>query len=157
MKAKGAGFKHDTMCKICKNPHPNRGVLQPCGFCKNAIHFQCLQTKFTVKAPEPEDEETFMCHNCIQYVLARRARAEKRRLDKLGETDAEVRNPKPDIVPEAKQLIRGKEYECVIAQARQAADLVELLRDGKLRLDQQLHATKTGDARRSLIARLTEE
>jgi hypothetical protein len=71
---------HPDICFVCKN---KGGDLYACEFCDNSEHLACVQAKVTIRDPEPDDE--FMCHRCIQTVMARRARAEKRRLQKLDE------------------------------------------------------------------------
>ncbi len=72
--------KHTNICFFCKTEGPD--VLH-CEFCINSEHMGCLKSKVSIRDLEPDDE--FMCHRCIQTVLARRARAERRRLDKLNE------------------------------------------------------------------------
>ncbi len=71
---------HLHICVLCKNRGDD---VNFCEFCSNAEHLACVQSKVTIRDPEPDD--AFMCHSCIQTVLARRARAEKRRLQKLDE------------------------------------------------------------------------
>ena len=72
--------EHLDICFLCKTKGDD---VFNCEFCANSEHLGCLKSKVTIRDPEPEDE--FMCHRCIQTVLARRARAEKRRLEKLNE------------------------------------------------------------------------
>jgi hypothetical protein len=72
---------HPDICFVCKNKGGDD--LYFCEFCENAEHLSCVQSKVTIRDPEPDDE--FMCHRCIQTVMARRARAERRRLQKLEE------------------------------------------------------------------------
>eukprot|EP00979_Chaetoceros_neogracilis_P014737 scaffold4843_cov266-Chaetoceros_neogracile.AAC.19 len=71
--------EHLNICMLCKTQDDK--VLN-CEFCTNSEHLGCLKSKVTIRDPEPDDE--FMCHRCVQTVLARRSRAEKRRLDKLN-------------------------------------------------------------------------
>lgn len=71
---------HLNICFACKNKGSD---LYFCEFCENAEHLSCVQSRVTIRDPEPDDE--FMCHRCIQTVMARRSRAEKRRLQKLDE------------------------------------------------------------------------
>jgi len=68
---------HQDFCVVCKS---QEGVKYCCEFCPQTNHMQCLKSKVNVKEPKLEDD--FMCHSCIQRSLARRARAEKRRLAK---------------------------------------------------------------------------
>ena len=79
-----------------------------------------------------------MCHKCMGVILARRVRAEKRRLEKLYPGVDE-----PLAIEEAKMqdqqellrgLVPGREFECVAAQGRLVEDLSEMLRDAKARL-----------------------
>jgi hypothetical protein len=72
--------EHLNICFLCKTE--GEDVLH-CEFCMNSEHLGCVKSKVTIQDPEPDDD--FMCHRCIQTVLARRARAEKRRLEKLNE------------------------------------------------------------------------
>ncbi len=72
---------HLNICFVCKNKGGDD--LYYCEFCENAEHLSCVQSKVTIREIEEDDE--FMCHRCIQYVVARRVRAEKRRLRKLDE------------------------------------------------------------------------
>ena len=69
--------EHSDMCFICKKTH---GIIYCCEFCKNVSHLECLKERVTIRDPEPDDD--FMCHHCIQKIMARRSRAEKRRLMK---------------------------------------------------------------------------
>lgn len=72
------------ICFVCKN----RGGddLFFCEFCENSEHLSCVQTKVAIRDPETDDG--FMCHKCIQTVVTRRGRAERRRQQKLEEAIA---------------------------------------------------------------------
>ena len=84
--------------------------------------------------------------------MARRNRAEKRRLEKLGIINpVAVLQRQKEVVKERKELVEGNEYECVLEQGRQAADLVEMLREAKIRLEQAGHTAKASEARRAAI------
>lgn len=72
--------EHLDICFLCKTPGED---VYHCEFCVNSEHLNCVKSKVTIQDPDPDDD--FMCHRCIQTVLARRARAEKRRLEKLNE------------------------------------------------------------------------
>jgi hypothetical protein len=72
--------EHLNICFFCKTKSDD---VFHCEFCANSEHMGCLKSKITILDLEPDDE--FMCHRCIQTVLARRARAERRRLEKLNE------------------------------------------------------------------------
>lgn len=78
--------KHSGICFICKgteNDHTNRALLN-CEYCSKSEHLNCLKQKVRIR--DPDDNDEFMCHRCIQTVMSRRARAEKRRLQKLDES-----------------------------------------------------------------------
>ena len=104
--------------------------------------------KFTLKPPEPEDD--FMCHRCCQYILARRARAEKRRLDKekllggdpnrLALVETQEQTPK-----------EGNEYTDLAAKGQETSELIELLQDARLRLLQSIETTKINNVRRRIM------
>jgi len=71
---------HPEVCFLCKEG----GNLHYCEFCSNSEHLKCVQSKINLKDLECDDD--FMCHRCIQAVMSRRARAEKRRLRKRDES-----------------------------------------------------------------------
>ncbi|KAL7558781.1 hypothetical protein ACA910_018285 [Epithemia clementina (nom. ined.)] len=142
------------LCPLCKTGPSDISPLVLCCFCPNSFHFNCLLQRYTVKEPEPDD--AIMCHACIGVVISRRVRAEKRRLEKLGFTDpAAVLERQHTVTLERKQLVEGKEYECVLEQGRQAADLVEMLREAKARFEQAIHIQKANDVRRAALRKLT--
>ena len=72
---------HSDICLVCKNRGGDDMFF--CEFCENAEHLSCVQTKVPIRPPESDEE--FMCHKCIQTIMARRARAERRRQQKLDE------------------------------------------------------------------------
>lgn len=72
--------EHLNICFLCKTEGED---VFHCEFCMNSEHLDCVKSKVTIQDPEPDDD--FMCHRCIQTVLSRRARAEKRRLEKLND------------------------------------------------------------------------
>lgn len=86
--------EHLDYCLICKK---NVDQVFNCEFCSNAEHIECLKTKVNIRDFEPDDE--FMCHKCIQTILSRRARAQKRRLQKLDERlgTQNEENPLPSL------------------------------------------------------------
>lgn len=88
--------EHMIHCLICKE---DNGQLLNCEFCSNSEHVECLKTRVNIRGFEPDDE--FMCHKCIQTILARRARAQKRRLQKRDErlgTQNEDKPMEPSLV-----------------------------------------------------------
>jgi hypothetical protein len=87
--------------------------------------------------------------------MARRNRAEKRRLEKSGATAL----PSSATVPDAaaattrltRELVEGMEYDCVAAQGREVNDLVKLVRDSQIRLQRHSEMVKMNKIRRGLI------
>ena len=69
-----------NICFHCKTESDD--VLD-CEFCVNSEHLECLKSKVNIR--EPEVDDAFMCHRCLQTVISRRVRAEKRRIEKLNE------------------------------------------------------------------------
>jgi hypothetical protein len=81
--------RHDTTCLVCKAGGGGNGYFPEhqlflCEFCSNSEHMACLKSRVTIQDIDPECDD-FMCHKCIQTVVARRVRAEGRRLDKRTE------------------------------------------------------------------------
>ena len=86
-------------------------LMVHCDFCKNTVHQICLNKKLLNKDPpiiirELEPHDSLMCHDCMMYCLARRARAESRRISKwhwelgrvgLAHPDAANLNEEVDI------------------------------------------------------------
>jgi hypothetical protein len=139
------GEVHLDICFICQDG----GALVCCDFCNRAEHMKCIRKKFTVKDPEPEDD--FMCHRCIQTILARRARAEKRRLEKQ-ERD-ELRNQQEEM-EESQQnpdITKGMEYEYLAARGQDTSEMVELLQDARVRLRQSLATARMNNVRRRIM------
>lgn len=138
------GDDHDDICLICKDG----GELICCDFCKSAEHMKCIRKKFTVKDPEPEDP--FMCHKCIQYIMARRNRAEKRRLKRQKRDDAR-RQQQEALEDSGPDSWQGREYEYLAAKGQETNELVELLQDAQIRLKQSLATTKMNNVRRRIM------
>jgi uncharacterized C2H2 Zn-finger protein len=136
--------EHEDLCCICKNG----GELLFCDFCRHAEHFNCIRKKFTVKRPEPKED--FLCHKCIQNVMARRSRAEKRRLRKLGK-DEDQRIQDELLEESRKKSIRGSEYYLMAEKGQNLSELVELLRDSKVRVHQSIARMELNDMRRKVI------
>jgi hypothetical protein len=92
---------HSGICFLCKGKDKK---IYNCEFCPKSEHLSCVQSKVIIRDPEPDD--AFMCHRCIQTVLSRRARAEKRRLQKLDEArpnkdkDSTALSAKTAVAPE---------------------------------------------------------
>jgi hypothetical protein len=90
------GSKRDTHCSMCRaglkeNDDPSDpsrkkkkrqkiDSLLACNFCARVVHYECMLSRFTIPYPEAHDD--FMCHYCIQTVMTRRIRAERRRVKK---------------------------------------------------------------------------
>jgi hypothetical protein len=176
--------RHDGYCAICKldfppklpttplllfvPPSPTEWPLNhvfPCNFCARSVHLACIRSKYIVKEPEPVED--FLCHHCINVILARRSRAEKRRQEKYGDepssaTDAtsaaatvmiadSTNDEAMDTVDLCKGVVANREFECVAAQARQIGDLTELLRDSQSRLAIGLATEAMNQARRARL------
>mmetsp|Transcript_14099 Transcript_14099/g.16397 ORF Transcript_14099/g.16397 Transcript_14099/m.16397 type:complete len:427 (+) Transcript_14099:929-2209(+) len=101
--------ERSDICCLCKNKD---GEMYYCEFCENAEHLSCVQSRVTIRDPEPDDE--FMCHRCIQTIMSRRARAEKRRLQKLEEA---MNNDNGSAVKDAKAAMGGIKREIVWNQS----------------------------------------
>jgi hypothetical protein len=141
---------HDEVCYICKK----EGPLICCDFCPKAVHFDCMRRKFTLPYPEPKDD--FMCNFCIQCIMARRARAEKRRLEKQGAAGlpaaaASADTPAVAATRLVRELVEGMEYECVAAQGSEVNDLISLIRDAQIRLQRHSEMATMNKIRRGLI------
>lgn len=156
---------HELVCALCHDeeapeilsPTKTTNVLK-CNFCTKVVHYCCMLKRFTVKEPEPEDE--FMCHTCISVVLARRARAEKRRQDRLKLSNRSVVNDVNEL-KESMKLTKGVvtnlEYECLATQSRQINDLNELLYDAQKRLNQNLEIITVNNTRHDLINEIEQK
>jgi hypothetical protein len=83
-----------------------------------------------------------------------RARAEKRRLLKQGGMELAISDQATaqESVQLTSELLEGREYECVAAQARKMNDLVELLQDAQTRLRRVAVAARINSVRQSQIA-----
>jgi hypothetical protein len=138
---------HDDICYICKK----EGNLVCCDFCSKAVHFDCMRTRFTLPYPELRDD--FMCNHCIQAIMSRRNRAEKRRLEKAGVdlTLATVPDDATAATRLTRELVEGMEYDCVAAQGREVNDLVRLVRDSQIRLQRHSEMVKMNKIRRVLM------
>jgi hypothetical protein len=139
------GEEYNDFCVLCRDG----GELVCCDFCNNAEHMHCIRKKFTVKDPEPEDD--FMCHKCIQYILQRRARAEKRRLQKQ---ERDAKREQQEALEESRQnpdIKKGMEYQYLAAKGQEVSELVELLQDAEVRLKQSLATHKMNNVRRKIM------
>lgn len=141
-KRRYTGDDHADICFICKDG----GTLLCCDFCPKSVHMHCISEKFTLKAPEPDED--FMCHKCIQMILQRRKRAQGRRYKKhereeLERKAEEKRNP---------DIKTGMEYEHLASKGQDFSELVELLHDARLRLKQSLATSKMNDLRRRIMS-----
>jgi hypothetical protein len=139
------GDDHGDTCVLCKDG----GNLICCDFCVTAEHLACIRKKFTVKDPEPKDD--FMCHKCIQTVLARRARAEKRRREKKEKDSVRNEQLAQEERRKTSDIETGKEYEHMAGKGQEVSELVELLQDAQNRLQQCLSTTTMNNARRRIM------
>lgn len=138
------GDAHQDNCSICKDG----GDLYCCDFCNQVEHLRCLRERFTVKQPEPDED--FMCHKCIQTVLWKRRRAEKRRtLKQKG--DEEERRQKEVLQDGLAKGGNDREYQFMAAKGQEVSELVELLQDAQLRLRQACETSKLNNIRRQII------
>jgi hypothetical protein len=133
--------ENDDVCAVCKKA----GHLVCCDFCQVAEHWQCFRSKFTTKALEPGED--FMCHKCVGIVIARRNRAEKRRLGKnpkINEGTSSENEVEQDDVT-------NQYHEIVAEKGRQTSELVELLRDSQDRLNQSVTLMEMNSIRRKMM------
>ena len=148
---------HEDKCYICKD---ERGLLYKCDFCPRINHLECIRSRFIVKDPEPHDD--FMCNKCIQLILQKRRRAEKRRLDSNrqqggqqlagdGLDEVEPANPQ-QLQLNAEHPEPGKEMEFLVGQAKHVEEVLELIRDSQSRLQQLVETSKMNDFRRSMFS-----
>ena len=138
-----------SKCSICtKRAGEIQEPLHNCSFCPNAYHWTCARKRYTMKDPEPGDD--LLCPRCIGIVQSRRNRAQKRRLEKLIDSDAEagrslLANEKEAIMDEIRlttETVQGREYECVASQLRRLNELTELLKDSQIRLSNNLELSR---------------
>lgn len=141
---------HANFCVLCKDG----GELFCCDFCTNTEHLKCIRLKFTVKDPEPEDD--FMCHKCIQNVLMKRTRAEKRRLEKQKKDQLRKQQ---QVVEDSKRnpgLQKGMEYPYMAARGQEVSELVVLLQDARNRLRQSVATSRMNNVRRRMMGLSTD-
>lgn len=139
--------EHCDACYICKS---KEGVLYLCDFCNKVNHLECLRTRFIVRDPEPHDD--FMCNKCIQYLLAMRRRAERRRLRREGKTESAPGTA--DIVRQphhqpSNTVDPAKDFDFLAQQAQNVEDIMHLLRDSQERLRQLAETARINESRRS--------
>lgn len=140
------GDTHDKLCVLCKMG----GNLLCCSFCHRAEHLDCIREKFTIKTPDVGED--IMCHKCIQIIIGRRARAEKRRLQKQQVFHEDLKQKDHNSENGTKIPAKGKEYEYMTSTAHEVNELVELLKDSQLRLRQSIETTTMSKIRRGLIS-----
>ena len=145
--------EHDEICALCKEGSDDE-LLVDCDFCKQAIHYSCLLLRWVVQEPEPGLR--FMCQTCIGVICSRRERAEKRRLEKVGETDRNATAKAPSKFALLKGVVRGQEFECLEAQGQRVSDLTVLLKDARNRLSAALEASSLNRLRRSMMEPMRE-
>lgn len=143
------GDHHEEDCAICKQ-YKDESLLC-CDFCPRVVHLECIREKHTVKDPEPQDD--FMCHFCIQYIQDRRKRAEKRRIEK--QKAALKKSGQPFVATPSEIVLTGAEgesdYHDVATLGHELSDLTELFRDAQGRLRQAIGVSKMNEARRSML------
>ena len=152
----------DTCC-ICKEG----GELLCCDFCPSTVHLLCFFTKFEFALPQDD----FMCYKCVQRVMARRSRAEKRRVRKLQEVmekEAGEKSCEKRAEEEAKERdIEGATlnavntipdpeeptcpFETVAKSGKELSELLELLDESRNRLVDMTRTSSFNDFRRAQI------
>lgn len=131
-------------CVICKDG----GRLFLCDFCCNAVHLKCILTKIIIKDPEPEED--FMCHVCAKKIVSRRARAEKRRLQKQEMMLDKARQKAADrAAAEGRDDQKHEsDYHAAAAVGQELSELIELLGDARRSLHQMVEVSKINRLRR---------
>jgi hypothetical protein len=151
--------KRSSKCSTClKRAGETQEPLYKCSFCPNTYHWSCARKKYTMKDPEPGDD--LLCPRCIGIVQSRRNRAQKRRLEKLIDSDADagrilLANEKEAAEEELRlttQTIHGREYECVASQLRRLNELTELLKDAQIRLSNNVEVSRIEATDQAMIA-----
>jgi hypothetical protein len=105
---------HSTECVLCtRKDADDEDPLVECDFCKNAVHQICLNKKMLNKEPpiiirELEPHDSVMCHDCMMYCIARRARAESRRTSKWHYELSRVGLSHPDAANLAEEVDLSK-------------------------------------------------
>ena len=101
---------HLTECVLCTRiDADDEDPLVECDFCKNIVHQICLNKKMLNKDPpiivrEQEPHDSLMCHDCLMYCLARRVRAESRRISKWHYELSRVGLTHPDAANLAEEV-----------------------------------------------------
>lgn len=139
---------HDDICKICRDG----GHLYCCDFCPSAVHMECLLAKLPLKDSSTEDD--FMCNRCIQKVLQRRSRAEKRRQRK--NLTGTTRDGKRTTTSEGgaatsenqQEESSASEYHRVASIGQVLSEFSELLADARARLHQMVEISRINNIRR---------
>ena len=110
----GPHFKDCVLCT--RKDSDEEDPLIECDFCKNTVHQICLGKKMLNKDPpiiirELEPHDSLMCHDCMMYCIARRARAEGRRLNKWHHELSRVGLSHPDAANLAQDVDMSKSLE----------------------------------------------
>lgn len=131
-------------CVICKDG----ADLLLCDFCSNAVHLKCILTKITITPPEPDED--FMCHVCARKIVARRNRAEKRRLQKQEAVLDKARQKAADraAVEGEDKKEHESDYHAAAAVGKELSELIELLSDARRTLHHMVEASKINQLRR---------
>lgn len=101
---------HLTECVLCtRKGADDEDPLIDCDFCQNTAHQICLNKKMLNKDPpiiirEQEPHDSLMCHDCMMYCIARRARAESRRTAKWHYELSRVGLSHPDAANLAEEV-----------------------------------------------------
>lgn len=163
-------WKSPHICYICKHTprrwsKPAPEPLYPCVCCDQMFHWSCVLTKWTMKE-QPEPNEMLLCGTCIGKILSKRARAEKRRIEKIsggwqhaalqfGEQSEQSKAE--DNLRLIKEVVSGREYECITAQGRYIIELTELVSDAEMRLSNELERQAMNALRFQMTIQPVEE
>ena len=143
---------HADKCFICKSIG-NR-PLNKCNFCPQKVHIACARSKWTLPEPEPYDD--FICTQCIQSVVHRRNRAERRKIERIkgveaAATSLSVTEMVHPPIPLHREVVEGQEYEAVVSQGEHMANLLDLEADARKRLEMELDSMRLSSIRRQMM------
>ena len=121
--------EHQKTCLGCKVV--GEAPLHKCSFCANVEHIGCMRERCLVKDPEPLED--FMCHICLQAVIARRTRAQKRIDSKaIARSDKQTNGKAPS--KKRTDASGNKEHTILAKRGQEVSQLAELLGDARERL-----------------------
>lgn len=133
---------YSDKCVICKEG----GKMLMCDFCSNAVHLPCLLSRITFNELDPEED--FLCHSCARKIVARRNRAEKRRLVKQQTV---LDNARQKAANAASDDTEQSDYHVAAAVGKELSELLELLEDSRHRLHHMTEASRLNNFRRAQL------